>query len=201
MATSGYVKQAWTVMTSDLGVLWGGFLLMRFMVMLSGVVVPLGGLLVYGPVQIGLMYVALQALRSEPYTFSDLFKGFDYFIDGLVLHLLISLISFFAWLCCLLPGFFLTPFFFYPFAFVIDKKMTATEAFKASWDLVSQNYSKHFVLFLLMILLNIIGLLMCCVGSFFTSVLTTIMVAVVYNDLVPREGVTPIESLAPPDLV
>lgn len=190
MGPSDYIKRAWELMKGDFGVLWGGIFLLNVLNAIVGSVIPvLGSLVFYGVVMSGIMIVCLKALRNQPYEFNDLFKGFDYFGEAFIAGILASLATTIAWFLCCLPGLFLTPFFFYPFAFIVDKKMKAMDALKASWDLVAKDYGRHLTLFLLTILINTAGLLLCCVGLIFTSVLTTIALAVAYYDLVPSEEV------------
>ncbi|HEX2953337.1 MAG TPA: hypothetical protein VHR47_05060, partial [Bacillota bacterium] len=173
MTPSQYIKEAWHIMQKDFGVFFGGILLL-FLIIGAGVVVPFGNIILEGPAMVGIMLVSLRAIRQEPYEFGDIFKGFEYFGESVIASFLIFLVSLAGVLCCIIPAFFLAPFLFYPFAFIIDKKMTGMDAFKASWELVKKDYGRHFVLYLLIILLNLLGLLLCCVGVLFTSAIGTI---------------------------
>lgn len=196
MGPSDYIKRAWELMRKDFGILWGGIFLLNVLQTIVGSAVPLlGGLVFYGVVMAGTMIVSLRAARNQPYEFNDLFKGFDFFGEAFLAGIIVFFVTFLGWLMCCFPGFFITPFFFYPFAFIVDKKMTAIDAIKASWDLVSKDYGRHLTLFLLTILLNFVGLLICCIGIIFTSVIGTIALAVAYNDLVPSEEVPVVEEV------
>ena len=187
MTPSQYISKAWNLVQSDLGVFLGGVLLM----MLIGGAFPI---LLMGPAMVGIMYVSLRALRGQPYEFSDLFKGFDFFGESIIAFLLVLPISLSAAFCCVIPVLFIYPFLLYPYAFVVDKKMSGVDAFKASWNLVKADYGRHLVFFLLMVFWNLIGILLCCVGVFVTSAVMTVAVAVAYNDLVPKEEETSVAA-------
>lgn len=196
MGTVDYIKRAWVLMKGDFGTLWGGIFLLKVLQASVGSTIPvLGGLVFYGVIMAGTMLVCLRAIRNQPYEFGDLFKGFDFFGEAFIAGIIVFFATFFAWLLCCLPGFFLAPFFFYPFAFIVDKKMSAMDAVKASWNLVAKDYGRHLTLYLLILLLNFLGFLACFVGVIFTSVLGTIALAVAYNDLVPSEEVLPIAEV------
>lgn len=206
MSPFDYIKRAWELMQKDFGVLWGGIFLLNVLNAIVGSVIPvLGSMVFYGVVMSGTMIVCLRALRNQPYEFNDLFKGFDYFGEAFLAGVLAMLASLIAFLFCCLPSLFLAPFFFYPFAFIVDKKMKAMDALKASWNLVAKDYGRHLTLFFLILLLNIVGFLVCCIGVIFTSVLGTIALAVAYHDLVPSEEVPVvvevIEVVPPEDTV
>lgn len=189
-----YIKKAWELMQADMGVFLGGILLLYLII----TAIPFGGFFIQGPAMIGIMLVSLRALRGEPYEFGDIFKGFEYFVEAILASLLVMLVTLGAVLCCLIPVLFITPFLFYPYAFIVDKKMSGIDAFKASWDLVKRDYSRHLVLWIWIILINCVGLLFCCIGVYFTSALTTIALAVAYNDLVPKEEAPAVaEPMAP----
>lgn len=190
MDPSQYIKKAWNIMQNDFGVFFGGTILL-YLIIFAASIIPFGGIVLKGPAMVGIMYVSLRALRNEPYQFGDIFKGFDFFGESAIASLLIFLIALVATiasiLCCFVPLLFVAPFLFYPYAFIIDKKMSGISALQASFELVKKDYGRHLVLCILIILLNLVGLLLCCVGIIFTAAIATVAMAVAYNDLVPKE--------------
>jgi uncharacterized membrane protein len=71
-------------------------------------------------------------------------------------------------LICLLVVCFLTINWVFALPLIMDKQMDFWTAMKTSWKMVRKHWWQVFGLFVLMGLLNIAGLLACCVGIFFT---------------------------------
>lgn len=99
-------------------------------------------------------------------------------------------------LCCILPGIFLAVrFMFAPMIAINHPELTFSEAFTRSWQMTKGHFWKFIGLYLLVILINILGLICCCVGYLLTMVITLMMYGYAYKLLYPVEEVSiPLEE-------
>jgi hypothetical protein len=81
-------KEAWALIKDQYWL----FLGIVFVGMLIGGLVPI---VLFGPMMVGVYICFLSKMRGEPVEFGHLFKGFDYFVQGLVAGL-IQMIPFFV---------------------------------------------------------------------------------------------------------
>ena len=73
-----------------------------------------------------------------------------------------------AFLICLMAVFYLTTNWIFTLPLIMDKQMDFWPAMQTSWKMVNKHWWQVFGLIILMGLLNVAGLLACCVGIFFT---------------------------------
>ena len=99
-------------------------------------------------------------------------------------------------LCCILPGIFLAVrLMFAPMIAINHPELTFSEAFTRSWQMTKGHFWKLIGLYLLVILLNILGIICCCVGYLLTIVITYMMYGYAYKLLYPVEEVSiPLEE-------
>lgn len=69
---------------------------------------------------------------------------------------------------------------------VMDRKMDATEAFKATWRVTKHCWGKFMLLFICVFLMNIVGLVALCLGMLVTIPLSMAMGMVAYEKLFGR---------------
>lgn len=83
-----------------------------------------------------------------------------------------------GYLCCLLPGIYLTiRWLFVPIIAANFPEFTLSDCFTYSWNLTRHHFWQLLGLGLVAMFINIGGLCLCCVGMIFTSVLTSFMLA------------------------
>jgi uncharacterized membrane protein len=66
---------------------------------------------------------------------------------------------------------------FYGYAIVDERTGSATEAIGMSWNLVSKNVGQLLLLFILLLVINFGGAILCGIGLLFTYPLTAVAVA------------------------
>ena len=71
-------------------------------------------------------------------------------------------------LVCLIPTIVLQINWIFALALIIDKKMSFWPAMQASWKMVRKHWWSVFALVILIGLINVVGVLLCCVGLLFT---------------------------------
>jgi uncharacterized membrane protein len=113
---------------------------------------------------------------------STMFKGID-FVQVLIASFLTGLAVFIGILLCVIPGIiiaFLTSFTLY---FVIDQKLSAVDAIKASIDFTRANVGDLVLLFLACIAAVIVGACLCGVGLLVAIPVVIIALAFAYRTL------------------
>jgi uncharacterized membrane protein len=125
----------------------------------------------------GLIRAALSVLDGGRPDVSMLFQT-----EGLAPYLIASIVFgvavFVGLVLCIIPGLILGfLLFFYGYAIVDGRTDDAIEALKTSWNLASKNVGPLLLLFVLAILINIVGALLCGIGLLFTYPITAVAVA------------------------
>jgi hypothetical protein len=145
------------------------------------------GLILAGPLHLGLMYCCLKKVDGEPFEFGDIFKGFDNFGHALLAYLLVAIAGSAGFACCILPGIFLlVKFWYWPFAMAERPGRNAIDALTDSWHLTNGRFFDFLALGFVAIFCWIAGLLMLCVGIFPATVIVFLASAVAYRQLVPK---------------
>jgi uncharacterized membrane protein len=173
------------VVSSDLG---NYIVISLIFVLLNGVPLIQGALIA------GFHIHTMKKLMGKPATISDVFKGFDFFVDTLVASLLIALFTFCGTLLCIIPGLVIAAAYKFTFLFIVDKRMDFWAAMQASHAVV-KNDSFCFTMFLLLaFLVNVLGALCCIVGLLVTIPATFAAITIAYKEIVGFEPAT-LESL------
>lgn len=177
----------------------------------------------FGPMMCGVYLCLLRQLRGQPVDFGMLFKGFDYFMPGLVAaaiqfipmfivlapfyivmfvlmmtsapsgrgtrdeqsaYLLTIVLLYFGFMVIvLIVSFAVMIFFMFPYALIVDRKMSGLDAVKASAKAGAANFGGIFGLLLLNFLLILAGVLVCYVGAFFTLPISFASYATAYRKI------------------
>ncbi len=128
-------------------------------------------------VAMGLIRAALAVVDGRTPEVGMLFHT-DNFVPYLVASILVGLSVGLGIIFCIIPGVILAFLFaFYGYAIVDGRVDDGIEAMKTSWKLVSSNVGQLLLLFILVILINIGGALLCGIGLLFTYPLTAIAIA------------------------
>jgi uncharacterized membrane protein len=203
----GCIKRAWNLLKANFGLMVAvnlvfGLLLGGIGALISlAVRVPLGfhsrvGLVagigantlwafaVGGALMGGLFAFNLKLIRGQPASFADAFAGFGkpfgvltatYIVVGLLVYLGLAL--------CLIPGIYLAIAWIFALPLVIDKKLGFWEAMELSRKVVKKNWWTVFALALLAGLVGSAGIVVCCIGVFFTVPLTYAILMYAYEDI------------------
>lgn len=111
----------------------------------------------------------------------DGFRGFGSFFITYVIFSIIVIIGF-IW--CLIPGIFLmVRFIFAPVIAALHPERSLKECFAQSWQITKGNFWNLFLLGIIAIFLEILGLICCCVGVLVTSIITYFMLILAYRTL------------------
>ena len=102
--------------------------------------------------------------------------------------LLYGVVTGFAAIFCILPGIFVgIRLMFAPMIAALHPEQSFGNALSRSWEMTKGNFWNLIVLFIVVCLINVLGLLCCCVGIYVTSVISYFVYAVAYKILSPEE--------------
>lgn len=137
------------------------------------------------------------AVYDERVDMSAEFKNarhtFLFYLGTWIVYLVIVTIGSFL---CILPGIFLAVrLMFAPMIAINHPELTFSEAFTRSWQMTEGHFWQMIGLYLLVILINILGLICCCVGYLLTMVITYMMYGYAYKLLYPVEPEPVVEAV------
>ena len=173
--TMGWISAGWDMVKADMVAWIIGALLM---LVLSGVV----PVILQGAMIIGLHIMAIKKLQNRTPEFADVFKGFNYFVPGLVAALLISVGVFAGMILCIVPGLVVAAATMFSYLFIVDRNMDFWPAIQASHDVVKNDYVGFTLFFLALGILQMIGAILCFVGLLVTLPIMYCAITVAYKE-------------------
>lgn len=159
----------------------GNYVLLALVFTVLNGMVPL---ILQGPLVAGFHIYCIKKLLGRPTDFSDLFKGFNFFVPALVASLVIALFTFGASLLCLIPGLVVAAMYKFTYLFIVDKRLDFWPAMQASHNVVRGDYFGFTMFLLLMVLVNVLGFICCIVGLLVSIPVTMAAITVAYQELV-----------------
>ncbi|NCA83423.1 MAG: hypothetical protein EOM72_11885 [Opitutae bacterium] len=177
----GWITEAWELYKANFALLCVATL----------VAALLGGLtcgVLAGPLWAGLTLIILRVSRKqEPVPqIGDVFKGFDFFLQALILGVVVALAYAVA---SSLPvvgpvaGILISPLVMFAMALLVDRKMDFWPALMASFEKAKTEYVSLLVVCLLGHLISMAGALLCGVGVILTAPFSAIVSVVAYRHL------------------
>jgi uncharacterized membrane protein len=123
------------------------------------------------------------ARGDESVDFGDLFAGFSKFLNLFLLSLLMFVIVVFGFILCIVPGVMAFLGLWPAYLLVMEDDLGPVEALQAAWALTDGYKGSLFVYAICAGLLQIVGLLACCVGLFVTGPVAELGWMTAYNEL------------------
>jgi hypothetical protein len=139
----------------------------------------------------GLIRATIAITRGEKPEVGMLFQteGFGPYV---VASILFGLGTFFGLLLCIVPGvIFAIVFHFYGYVLVENPELGPTDSLKKAADLTRGHRWELFGLFVVLFLINIVGLLACIVGVIFTAGISAVAIAYAYRALSGQSAAQP----------
>jgi uncharacterized membrane protein len=129
-------------------------------------------------------YLAANKINQDlPITYFDFFQGFQFFIPVVSIWLIGQVITFLGLLLLVLPGIYLMVAYSFSVLMTIFGGLNFWEALEASRKLITGRWWKFFVLTLILIAINGLGLLMLGIGLLVTIPITFYVTYVIFEDL------------------
>ena len=125
------------------------------------------------------------AVKGADVNLADRLKGG---IHGFIFYLLtsfaLSISIFIGTLACIIPGIFLgVRLWFAPIIAALHPERSFGDCFDQSWKMTKGHFWKLLLLGIVLILLNILGLMCCCVGVVVTSIISYFVTIIAYRTL------------------
>lgn len=137
-------------------------------------------LLFQWPLEYGISYVNLQAVRDNKFHVKDMFEVFKNYWNSVFANLLVVIIIGFGMMMIIVPGIiFACKLAFVPYL-VVDKKMEAVEAVKTSWQMTNGYSLTIFFIGFLIIFVFLLGVLAFGVGALIAIMWIRLSFASVY---------------------
>lgn len=146
------------------------------------------GIFLINPVKFGLAYTYLKASRGEKFEIKEIFLPFKDYWNVVLAGFFIIIIVGFGTLFLIIPGIILAcKLVFVPYI-VMDKKMSATDAIKESWNMTDGHAWTVFGMALLVIPIFLAGYVCLFVGSFISIMWIYIAFASLYHAVRLEKG-------------
>ena len=136
--------------------------------------------MIVGPVEYGVAYAFLKAVRSEKVEIKDMFEVFKNYVNAVLANILTNLIIGVGFLFFIVPGIiFACKLVFVPYL-IVEERMDAVEAIKQSWRKTDGHAMTVFLMGLLAIPIFMLGLVLCGVGVLLSVIWTELAFAAIY---------------------
>ncbi len=179
-----WLSEAWQIISEDLVT----HILLALIVGLGSSIT--GGLL-SGPLMGGYLWIVFNKMKNPSYTpqVGDVGKGFDQFVQLLLVGIVGGLIASLGAIACIIGVFFTSALVVLATPYVVDRRMGFWEAITASINTTKQDLMGWVVLVLVVGLLNALGGAV-AVGFLITLPIAVVMIAIGYRDVVGLQGAT-----------
>jgi serine/threonine protein kinase len=142
------------------------------------------GILLGGPLMGGLYLFFLRKIRGEPARVETAFAGFSscfvqLFLASFVSHVLLGV----GFICLVLPFIYLLVAWIFTLPLVIDKRLEFWPAMRLSRKTVSKHWWKFLGFGIVLVLFNLLGVLLLCVGVFLTFPISLAALMYAYEDI------------------
>lgn len=142
----------------------------------------IAGILLSGPLVMGLFKMALCGVRGEPVYLGDGFSGFDHFIPAVFLNLLVLFFSLFGAPFCLLPAFYVFVLGQPAYFFLLDDGEGIWAALSRTWEMVRPRMGGWLLVATYVLLLVAAGFFpLMVIGLVLTVPLSIISLALLYD--------------------
>ncbi len=145
-----------------------------------------------GAAILGMVKQALGAVRGEEITIGTAFEGYENFVSGLVLSILLVVVMTLGFMACILPGIALAVMLQWTFYCAVDdQELGAVDAMKESWEMAKSNIAAPIIAMLIGFGLSMLGGFV-PFGFVITAPLSLVITAAIYDSARRiRSGQTP----------
>ena len=189
----GWFQESWEIFKSG----WQVYMLSSLIfivVNLIAQIIPFAGVIIAGPMIVGLYLVIADHLAGRGYNVSRLFGGFAFFIHSFLANLIIFIFTVMGLMLLILPGLVIGSWYIFTYIFIVDRGLEFWAAMEASRKLAFQDIVGFALFFLIIGIVNFLGFLFLVVGLLVTVPLTFIATFVAYRKL---EGLHTLADGAP----
>ena len=181
-------SRSWQLVRSDFWSIVGVTLVSMLLMMAVGLIPFVGSvasILLTGVITGGMYGFFLRKIRGQEASLGDLFAGFNgtRFLPLMLTGLLVSVLTVVGFLCCILPGIYLSVAWYLAIPLAFDKGFSPWDAMETSRKVLSRHWWLFFAFGLLSGLVGILGFLCCIVGVFVAIPVCVGAMAYAYEDI------------------
>lgn len=181
------VRRGWEMFRGHVGE-FVGFTLIVFVVSMIGSWARGAGSLVVSavaaPLYAGYMIAAFRILSGREITFSDFFRGFNYFLPLFLAGLASGVMVMAGFVLLIIPGIYLAVGYMLVTFLVVDYRMEFWQAMETSRKIVTRHWFTFFWFALLLFCINMLGALALFVGLLVSVPVTSCAAAAAYRSIV-----------------
>lgn len=154
-----------------------------FFVQLIGAGLAIGIITVVSQILIaGLYKGAAKIADGQSFSLGQMFEGWDK-AQVVIAAILIAVATAIGTILCYIPGLVVGFLTIFTILFVVDKQLSAVDAIKASFELVTKNFGNTFVFWILAAIALFVGALLCGIGLLVAAPVVLIALAYTYRRL------------------
>ena len=182
-----YLGEGWKLFKEN-GVNFAAATLIILLVNLVASAIPFAGLLVAGPLLAGLSLMALDATRGEKPGIGRMGGITDHLGATVLIGILTGVFGFIGTLLLVIPGIMVFGWYFFSYMIAVDTGAGGWASMERSRAFGFQNQVGVFVFALMVIAVNLLGALLFGIGLLVSIPVTTLAVAVAYQDHLAGEA-------------
>lgn len=191
----GIFKNSWNIYVISALVYVAVNLLVQF--------IPFAGLIVAGPMLVGLYLVVGDNYTGKEFDLRRLFGGFAYLTPACLAYITTTVFTTIGLFMLIIPGIMVASWYMFTYLFIIDRDMEFWPAMEASRKVAFEDILGFALFFLSIGVINIIGVVFLFVGILVTIPISIIATFVAYKQLVGFQNLKPAYEKdaggAPPD--
>ena len=191
------IGQSWNIFSKNIGLLVGAIVLMYIIIILGNwLTFGLAGIVLQGPLMLGFVALVMGLIRGQAVEFNVFFSGFQRFLPAFMANLLISIFTAIGVMLCVIPGLFVSLIYMLTFFYMFDKQLDFWPAMEASRQKIMSSLGPWILLWLILVVLNIVGMLVCFIGLLVTGPMSLIILGLAYAQV---EGQASSVTAVPPE--
>lgn len=211
-----YVSRGWEIFSGYMGGFVGFFAIVALVLIFVRFIPFFGGIIslaISGPLSAGFVIVAFKRMRGQTTEFGDFFLGFNYFLQLLLLNLVIGifvgasvglgvlfialpiiirntylLVLIFPGILLFLLGLYLSISYVLAIPVIVDRKYDFWQAMEASRRVITKKWFSVLLFLIVLGLINLAGAIALLIGLLFTGPLVNVSLAAAYEDIFGLEA-------------
>jgi uncharacterized membrane protein len=178
------VRRAWDLFTVNAGILLGATVVYILIMIVPNLLTRgLSNFVLYGPMTLGFLTLILRIARGQAVDFGVLFSGFQRFLPSFVAGLLVMVFTVIGIVLCILPGIVVGFMYMLTWFYMADKNLDFWPAMETSRKAFFANVWPWVLVALVAAGINLVGLLLCGVGSLVSCPISLVLLALAYDQL------------------
>lgn len=130
------------------------------------------------------IYIAFYKSLKNKFNFNNFFEGFNHFIPLLIYSILSSVLIIAGVFALIIPGIYLSVAYSFSIFFIVFHNLNYWQAMEFSRKLITKKWWSFFGLFLVLGILNALGLMLLIIGVLFTLPFSYAVIYAAYEDII-----------------